>query len=235
MNIYDKKQIKCSICGKFIGEIDVDAKVVFPLCKTCKKREIITDKKGISKILVPVDDTKKSFKALDAAIYFGKHLGASITLFHVIPAAYMTAMSFRKMLKELTDEGVKNIKKAKAYCQKKNMTPKYKIARGDEPEEIVKFAKKQNIDLIVMGSSGKGVLKEIAFGSVSNYVMNNTKIPVVIIKEESKKLDTSISKYRKLSNKKLKKSTTKIPKHKSKNIRHGDGVSFKKMKQSAGI
>ncbi|AJM93111.1 universal stress protein [Nitrosopumilus piranensis] len=179
MNIYDKRQIKCSICGKFIGEIDVDAKIIFPLCKICKKREKNTIKKGISKILVPIDETKKSIKALDAAIYFGKHLGASITLLNVIPVAYMTTMSFQKMLKEMTHEGAKNIEKAKAYCQKKNTLPKYKIVRGDEPVEIVKFAKKHDFDLIVMGSSGKGVLKEIAFGSVSNYVMNNTKIPVV--------------------------------------------------------
>ena len=235
MNVYDKKQIKCSICDKFIGEIDIDAKVIFPLCKTCKKREKSTIKRGISKILVPIDETKKSIKALDAAIYFGKHLGATITLLNVIPVAYMTTMSFRKMLKEMTYDGVKKIEKAKAYCQKKNTVPKYKIVRGDEPIEIVKYAKKYDFDLIVMGSSGKGVLKEIAFGSVSNYVMSNTKIPVVIIKEESKKLDTSISKYTKISRKKLRKSSTEIPKHKSKNIRHGDGISFKQMKQRAGI
>ena len=35
MNIYDKKIIKCKICGKSIGEIDYDAKLFLPRCNNC--------------------------------------------------------------------------------------------------------------------------------------------------------------------------------------------------------
>jgi phage FluMu protein Com len=35
MNIYDTKSINCSKCGKFIGEIDFDAVVIFPKCGKC--------------------------------------------------------------------------------------------------------------------------------------------------------------------------------------------------------
>ncbi|MDE1769504.1 MAG: hypothetical protein KGI28_02985 [Thaumarchaeota archaeon] len=35
MNIYDIKPICCSICGKFIGEIDCDAIVILPKCGKC--------------------------------------------------------------------------------------------------------------------------------------------------------------------------------------------------------
>ena len=35
MNIYDKKSVRCSICDRFIGEIDADATVVMPKCGKC--------------------------------------------------------------------------------------------------------------------------------------------------------------------------------------------------------
>lgn len=52
MNIYDKKQVKCSICGKFIGEIDIQASIVFLLCEKCEKRNFqdINASKNIKKI-----------------------------------------------------------------------------------------------------------------------------------------------------------------------------------------
>lgn len=37
MNIYDKKQVKCSGCGKFIGEVDIQASIIFLLCEKCEK------------------------------------------------------------------------------------------------------------------------------------------------------------------------------------------------------
>lgn len=51
MNIYDKKQVKCSVCGKFIGEIDVQASIIFLLCEKRNFQYINTSrniKKSIS-------------------------------------------------------------------------------------------------------------------------------------------------------------------------------------------
>ncbi len=35
MNIYDTKQLHCSKCDKFIGEVDYDAEVIYPKCGKC--------------------------------------------------------------------------------------------------------------------------------------------------------------------------------------------------------
>jgi len=35
LNIYDTKSIRCSKCGKFIGEIEYDAVVTLPKCGSC--------------------------------------------------------------------------------------------------------------------------------------------------------------------------------------------------------
>jgi len=48
MNLYDKKIVKCSQCGKSMGEIDLKSKVIFPRCEKCankKPPKKIQDKK----------------------------------------------------------------------------------------------------------------------------------------------------------------------------------------------
>lgn len=195
MNIYNMQQVKCSECGKFIGELDVNATIIFPLCSKCTKIVKKRKQKGIQKILVPIDVTKKSTNALDVAIYLSKHLGSKITLLQVIPPVSPGKISLMKdVFKEVQSVAKKSIKWAEKYCQNKNITPNNKIVRGEEAEQIVKTAKKQNYDLIIMGSSGKGVVKEIVFGSISNYVMHNSNVPVLTVKEKSKKLNAKLSK-----------------------------------------
>ncbi|MFQ5573134.1 MAG: universal stress protein, partial [Nitrosopumilaceae archaeon] len=57
--------------------------------------------------------------------------------------------------------------------------------KGADPGfDIVKFAhnKKNKIDLIVIGARGLGSVKEVFLGSVSNYVVHKSKIPVVLVK-----------------------------------------------------
>lgn len=220
MNIYDKKQITCSICGKFIGELDVGTSVIFPLCAKCNKKEKKTVRRGIQNILVPVDISKKSTKALDAAIYFSKHLGASITVTHVIPKIEIKNRFF---LKDISDELQKtaevSIRFAKNYCDERNVVARQIIVRGDEPDQIIKTAKKYDHELIIMGSSGKSIFKELLFGSISNYVMQNSNIPVLIVKETSAKLGTRIDKHNKQSKKK------------PKLLRQGGGKSLSKIKK----
>ena len=56
---------------------------------------------------------------------------------------------------------------------------------GDEPGyDIFKFAhyKKNKIDLVVIGARGRGLAKELFLGSVSNYVLRKSKLPVLIVK-----------------------------------------------------
>ncbi|QUC65156.1 universal stress protein [Nitrosopumilus sp. K4] len=220
MNLYDKKQVKCSICGAFLGEILNNSSILFPLCGACTKAEKKISRKGIDKILVPIDDTKKSQRTLDVAIYLTKYLGSSLVLFKVMPNMATGEFSFIKdAMKELRQNAEKSIKTAKNYCEDKNVVAKHLVVKGDEAEEIIKTAIKYKIDLIVMGSSGKNALKELIFGSVSNYVMHNSNIPVMIVKEKSVKLGTRKPKVNKP--KKLR--------------RQGGGVSLSKMKQKAGM
>ena len=60
---------------------------------------------------------------------------------------------------------------------------KEKMMRGDIGFNIIKLAHgKDKFDMIVIGSRGRGSIKEMFFGSTSNYVIHTSKIPVVVVK-----------------------------------------------------
>ncbi len=59
----------------------------------------------------------------------------------------------------------------------------HKIGKGEIGYNIIKATHgKTKYDIIVMGSRGRSNTKEIFFGSVSNYVIHTSKIPVLIVK-----------------------------------------------------
>ena len=72
---------------------------------------------------------------------------------------------------------------AKTLVEKNGIKFKERLMRGDIGYNIVKFAHgKEKFDMIVMGSRGRSSTKEVFFGSVSNYVIHTSKIPVLIVK-----------------------------------------------------
>lgn len=86
------------------------------------------------------------------------------------------------------DRHNKEIKKmmedAKTLAAQNGIVFHEKLMRGDIGYNIIKLAhdKKMKFDLIVMGSRGRGAIKELFLGSVSNYVIHTSRIPVLLVK-----------------------------------------------------
>ena len=59
---------------------------------------------------------------------------------------------------------------------------------GHPGHMVVEAANKCNAAMIVMGSRGYGVIRRTILGSVSNYVVHHTKIPVTVVPKESNKI-----------------------------------------------
>lgn len=140
-------------------------------------------KNKIKKILVPIDGSQNSLRGLNEAIFFARHCQAIIIGLHVIKVP--SGMIFNK--KRLESGIIKSVEilmeSAKTKAARHGVQFNYKIIKGADPGfDIVKFSKDHRNDLIVIGARGLGGIKKAFLGSVSNYVLHKSKIPVLIVK-----------------------------------------------------
>jgi len=142
-------------------------------------------KKKVTKILVPLDGSKNSQRGLEMAISVARQFGATITGVYSIYAPPHSEFRGVGSVEDSLNEEVKKIMdNAKVLAAQNGIVFKEKLMRGDIGYNIIKLAhnKKENFNLLVIGNRGRGSLKEMFFGSVSNYVIHASKIPVLLVK-----------------------------------------------------
>jgi nucleotide-binding universal stress UspA family protein len=149
------------------------------------------------KILVPYDGSKYSREALNEASEIAKKFGSTLYLLMVVdvsaikPPGMLLGIMMEKRLKKYSTQLLESVK-SKAdkmlesemqSCRKMGVETYYEIQTGNAADSILKFANRQEIDLIVIGSKGlSGVGKIMALGSVSRKISEEANCPVVIVR-----------------------------------------------------
>ena len=146
----------------------------------------------IRNILVPYDGSPLSKKALELGKDISRNFNASLELLMVIPMFYpmsepsiysgATMADYGKVVKELKTRGEKEIQKVTEKCREAGVKAFYKVVEGDVSYTILKHAKKNKTDLIIMGSrrmTGFGAIKRL--GSTARFVSEHAKCPVTIV------------------------------------------------------
>jgi len=160
----------------------------------------------IKKILYATDLSKNSSYAFLYAIDMAKRHNASIVILHAIEPMrpYMVAEGgirvyellerAKEKEREMDFEEIK--KHLQAFCKKAEaqmgppcveLVSKILVPLGHPVEEILKVADEEGCDAIVLGTHGKGFLKQTFLGSVSSSVLHRTRKPVFIIPLPSEK------------------------------------------------
>jgi universal stress protein A len=151
------------------------------------------------KIMSPTDFSEPSDIALGAAIELAEHFSSQLLLVHVVAplsvAPTMTghsAISFSEIMDEMrssTDNLLNHMVENKIPD---HIKARSQMLEGVPAEEISRYAKEENVDLIVISSHGKSGWKRLMFGSVTDKVMRIAGCPVLIVsppKERGDKLD----------------------------------------------
>ncbi|AJW71164.1 universal stress protein [Nitrosopumilus adriaticus] len=137
------------------------------------------------KILVPLDGSKNSFRGLDMAIHLARQSNGTITALAVKSMPGIYALHPLGFLDFNTMKEIKKIlEQAKVRAAKKGIQLTGKSLAGDPGYDIARFVNnsKNKVDLVVIGARGRGSVKEMFLGSVSNYVLHKSKKPVLIVK-----------------------------------------------------
>jgi nucleotide-binding universal stress UspA family protein len=140
----------------------------------------------LSKILVPVDGSENSLRALNHAIYIAKNIGADVTAMHVIespPTVYVGSQRLlNEILGKLRADSASILGKCKQVAEKNNLQIETAAGEGGIAPNIVRYAEKGCFDTIIIGRQGKGRLKEMLLGSISSNVLHHAKCSVMIVK-----------------------------------------------------
>ena len=123
------------------------------------------------KILVPIDCSKNSLRGVNFAISLAKSSGGTITGLYVESSRGSSKAELGDFFKE-----------AEIHARQHGVFLTNEISTGSAGPEIIDYAKNNKFDLIVMGARGFSKVKKLFLGSVSNYVLHSSKIPVMIVK-----------------------------------------------------
>jgi len=136
------------------------------------------------KILVPTDGSEFAKKAQKHALFLSKVSGAEIVALSVTENNFVNGLplddeiyQLNQVLNERSEENLKEFDE----LNKDNIKITHVIREGSPARVILEVAKEEDVDLIVMGSSGKSGFDRFIMGSVADKVVNSAKCAILVV------------------------------------------------------
>jgi len=141
----------------------------------------------LKRILVPIDFSDYSKKALTYAVSFASHFNAELLLVYVVePTIYPADFSFGQVAlpsleNELRERGKVELENlVKSHIASK-ISARTIVRTGKPFLEIIHTAKEENIDLIIIATHGHTGVEHILFGSTAEKVIRKAPCPVLVV------------------------------------------------------
>jgi nucleotide-binding universal stress UspA family protein len=141
------------------------------------------------RILAAVDGSKASNKGLREALRLAKREGARLFLLNVVNDFYAFAAvegpAPVDLVPLLREGGKRILARAEAAARKAGVKPAVlmrEIVGGPAADAIVREAKKQRADLIVLGTHGRRGVRRLVLGSDAEQVVRTSPVPVLLVR-----------------------------------------------------
>ncbi len=149
---------------------------------------------GFSSILVCVDNSKQSQKALSRAISVAEKFDSKLSILMVVEESKVNFWDDTEFKVDAKSSQIHLKKESKIYQQAEKIlndlakrVPSQincvtEILTGDPAKVIVNYSKKKKPDVIIMGSRGLGGFSKLLLGSVSSKVVDHASSSVLVIR-----------------------------------------------------
>ena len=134
-------------------------------------------------LLVPVDFSESSARALAVAKELAPALGAEIVLLHTFEQPFTMGDLSPLIVQQLYAEAVPAANKALEELAKANGIKRTFFREGAPGPEIVDLAGQLEPRFVVMGTHGHTKLRHLVTGSVAAYVIRHSPVPVITVRD----------------------------------------------------
>ena len=166
------------------------------------QEEMDVSQSNIQRLLFPIDFSDFSVNACRYAIGLAEKLNAEIKLMHVyynpvvnsmpLTETYYHQVNMDEIIREVEmraksnmEEFYNDLKEKIERDNIKGIKIDYTLARGIASEEIIAESEQYKPDVIIIGTRGQGEKENDLIGSVTAKIVENTKVPVLVIPEDS--------------------------------------------------
>lgn len=142
-----------------------------------------------TKILVATDLGKASREAVTAAAQFAREQRASLYVLNVVPdpmtqpwTAEAYGIDLPRLTEDLRQGALAELNRLAASIKPELPVVRADVLVGAPASAIIGYAREQGVDLIVMGTHGRGPVRRAFLGSVADRVLREAPCPVLIVR-----------------------------------------------------
>jgi|SRR5690242_11131916 len=141
----------------------------------------------MNKFLVAIDGSEGSRAAIDEALELAGQVGAEVTFAFVRrpPSSLLGYPYYERLLSTELATARTTLAAAERRAGEAGIDSVSTVLEGDPVDEILSAADNRGVDMIVMGSRGRGAFAGALLGSVSSAVVQHANVPVLVAKERA--------------------------------------------------
>jgi nucleotide-binding universal stress UspA family protein len=142
----------------------------------------------LNKVLVPTDFSESARHALTYGTSFAQEYHAQLVLLHVVEnltvgyASDLFPVPMAEVFHEISGYARAELAKLAVEVRERGVEVEEQVVQGKPSAEIIRFAGENAVDMIVLGTHGKGVLDQALFGSTTERVVRRAPCPVLTVR-----------------------------------------------------
>ena len=139
---------------------------------------------GLQKLLLATDLSEASSSATDQAFDLASRLGAALLIVSVIDpgSLLLPGGRFRARVDQVRERREQLAQALVERGRELGIDVSFLVWTGDPGDQIVEAAEAEHVDMVLVGSHGRGAVGRLFLGSVSEHVVRNAPCPVLVVR-----------------------------------------------------